>query len=60
MNESELKDHVRDCCDKCCEVYPKITVCGYIKIICSNCGKSAEGKDVFKVIQNWNKEVRKK
>lgn len=60
MTDTEIRDHIRDCCDRCCEGYPKFTVDTQIEIYCSNCGLSAVSKDVFEAVQNWNKEVRKK
>jgi hypothetical protein len=60
MTEAEIKDHIRDCCDKCCEGYPKIAIDDFIEIYCPNCGLSAEWKDVYEAVKNWNKEVRGK
>ena len=60
MTDIEIKDHIRDCCDKCCENYPRVNIFEKVEIYCANCGLSAAGKDVYEAVENWNKEVRRK
>lgn len=60
MTDIEIKDHIRDCCDKCCEVYPKLSIFDKVEIYCANCGKTSVAENIYDAVQNWNKEVRGK